>query len=98
MATALSAGIPKRVQMAILEDGLQRKTKSRPRVAVVITRISTGQLDSDNLQGSVKAILDCLRNCGLIEDDDEESISLEVRPVKAPSRKEQGTLIEITYS
>ncbi len=93
----LPNGKPELNTMGALAGGVQGKTGSRPRANVSVVRCSTRALDPDNLRGSVKAILDCLRNCGLITDDTEAAISLDVSQKKVASRKDHKTLITIEY-
>ena len=93
----LPDGKPEQHAVGALEGSVQGKTGSRTRANVSIVRCSTRALDPDNLRGSVKAILDCLRNCGLITDDTEEAITLDVSQTKAANRKDHKTLITIEY-
>jgi hypothetical protein len=88
---------PKRNQVGALVPGRSGKEKMRPRVTVRVVRCSTRTLDPDNLRGSVKALLDCLRGALLISDDTESAISLDVSQVHVNTRKEHGTKIELIY-
>lgn len=97
MAPKLPYAVPKHVALAILEDSIRRKEKSRPSVTVSVTRLSIRSLDPGNLENSPKAIIDCLRNCGLIEDDSQEHITLKVTEAHVSKKAHQGTLIEIEY-
>ncbi len=67
---------------------------SATRPCVIVTRCSCGHLDRDNLQASVKPIVDALRYAGHIAGDTERHIDLYVFQKKV-KRKEAGTLIEI---
>lgn len=98
MATEISTPIPEHVQVAALASSVPGKEGSKTRIAVRITRLAIRSLDPDNLGGSVKALLDSLRDSGLIPDDDRQSIELQVKEVKVNHRREQGTLLEIIYS
>jgi len=80
-----------------MESSLRREKGGRARVAVCVTRRSTRSLDPDNLVGSVKALLDCLRYAGIIGDDSSEEIELTVLQENVKTRKEAETLIEIEY-
>jgi hypothetical protein len=93
----LSDTKPKREPVVGLESGLRGEAESRPRVTVRIERRSTRLLDPDNLYGSVKALVDCLRASKLISDDDSQSISLVVTQSKVKTRKEHETIIELDY-
>jgi hypothetical protein len=87
------------VREAILansQDEEGSKKSAHGRVIVQITRCSTALLDSDNLGGSVKFLLDAIRYSGLIPDDDPASIELQVSQIKVARRKEVGTHIRIT--
>ena len=72
-----------------------REAQSQARPIVRITRCSTHLLDRDNLWGSVKPLLDSLRDSGLIAGDDEASIQLEVCQEKVKHLAERGTIVEI---
>jgi hypothetical protein len=53
--------------------------------------------DRDNHTASVKDLLDGLRHAGLIPDDREEDIQLEVEQEKVGTAAEEGTRVEISY-
>lgn len=95
LVAGISSAIPEHVTLAALDDRVQREKRCRPSVTVIITRFAIRRLDPSNLDA--KALLDCLRNCGLIEDDDEDSINFEIHQVKVHKVAHQGTKIEITY-
>jgi hypothetical protein len=62
---------------------------------ICITRIAAGKgLDPDNLAGGCKQLVDAIRDAGLIEDDDEASVSIEY--VQRPPRdgEAKGTQID----
>jgi hypothetical protein len=80
-----------------VESSVLGETKSRPRVVVRIERRSTRLLDPDNLYGSVKPLVDCIRAAKLIADDDSLSISLVVTQSKVKTRKEHETIVELDY-
>ena len=67
------------------------------RAHVSIVRCSTRSLDPDNLRGSVKELIDCLRYARLITDDTEAAISLDVSQEKVVSRKDHKTKLVIEY-
>lgn len=67
---------------------------SPARVAVIITRCSTGRLDRDNLWAATKAVGDALRYAGYITGDTESDIEL-IAFQKKVKRADVGTLIEI---
>ena len=69
----------------------------RGRVVVCFTRVTLRPLDPDNHGGSVKAVLDCLREAfpDLIRDDSPEDIDLELRQVRCSTKDEQGTFVEV---
>ena len=83
--------------MEALDNSVHREAQSSARTIVSIVRASTRSLDQDNLVGSVKSLLDCLRLARLIRDDTTEAIELHVSQVKVKTRKEQGTLVQIEY-
>lgn len=88
---------PELPEGATLGGLAQTKNGCRQRVIVRITRVSLGYLDTDNLYASAKPMLDCLRESGLIADDNPKDIHLEVRQIQAARRKEVGTYVEIIY-
>jgi hypothetical protein len=88
---------PEQNPVGALDSGLLRETESGARVVVRIERRSTNLLDPDNLTGSVKSLLDCLRAAKLIHDDDSQSITLSVTQSKVKTRKEAGTFVELIY-
>jgi hypothetical protein len=83
--------------MVGLESGVLGEAESRPRVTVRIERRSTRLLDPDNLYGSVKSLVDCLRAAKLIVDDDSQSISLVVTQSKVKTRKDHETIVTLDY-
>lgn len=84
---------------------LERDTSNAPLEAVEGQKGAAGRLlirfvsvrkrllDPDNL--SEKWLLDCLRNCGAIEGDEPEEISLETGQRKVEKGEAEFTLIEI---
>lgn len=79
-------------------DGLPQGEETRPqRARVCIKRHGLRALDRENLWGGTKAIVDCLKESGLIVDDSEEWIDLEVRQEQVHDRAHRRTEIEITY-
>lgn len=89
--------VAERDSLGALEQGSTRKETGRARVVVRITRYSTRSLDPDNLYGSVKPLLDCLRYAGLVANDTEEAINLQVFQDPVKTRKEHHTRIELIY-
>ena len=59
---------------------------------VTIERHSSGALDVDNLYGSLKVLLDELRDFELIKNDDQKNIELAARNVKS-KRKDAKTVV-----
>ena len=88
---------PERIPVGQLEGGVRGETESRPRVVVRIERRSIRMLDPDNLYGSCKAVLDCMRAAKLIDDDDSKSIALSVIQSKVKTRKEHETIVDLDY-
>lgn len=89
--------VPELESVGGMEGSLRGEEKSRPRVTVRIERRSTRLLDPDNLYGSVKSLVDCLRAAKLIVDDNSQSISLVVSQSKVKTRKEHETVVELDY-
>jgi len=70
-----------------------RETRHPSRIHVHVVSFRTRLCDPDNL--CPKYFVDCLRYAGIIPNDREEDISLEVRQVKVSSKTEERTEIEI---
>lgn len=75
----------------------KRETKSNGRAHVRITAYTVRPRDSDNLAGGCKHLIDCLREIGLIRNDDPASITLEVGQKKVDSFIQEKTLLQITH-
>ena len=67
------------------------------RVTVRIKSSRSRLLDTDNLIGGVKYFVDGLRHAGLIHDDREEDIILEVSQAKVSKKEKEKTEIELIY-
>ena len=62
---------------------------------IKIERLFTGRqkaMDPDNLVGSVKFLLDGMRSCGVISDDNPECISLEVHQRRTDTKAIRVTI------
>lgn len=77
------------VGLAILTQ--KHRDQAYPRAQVTIDRRSRGQLDKDNLYGSVKPVIDALRHACVLLDDSPDHITLTV----TQSRGTPLTRIEI---
>jgi hypothetical protein len=97
VVTGISNSFSKYPLSPALEQDDGGKTKGAARALVRIERRSRRLLDPDNLWGSVKPILDCLRLSKLIVGDGPDQIRLEVAQTKVKSAKEIGTFVEIEY-
>ena len=101
LAQAVAAGVPHGEPQPnpwpALERILRRQADSGRRIVVRVTRITTQPLDPDNHSGSVKALLDCIRQAfpSLVPDDSPEIIDLQLQQVRCDHENEQGTLVEI---
>ena len=71
--------------------------KNPGRVIVCVESSRCRLLDPDNLVGGVKYFIDGLRHSGLIYDDRQEDIILRVSQKKVAKRKEEKTIISLTY-
>lgn len=80
-----------------LDGAATRKEKSVERVVVRFTCFRVRLLDTDNAYGSVKDVVDGLRNAHLVRDDSPTEIKLEVEQVKVGSFAQQKTVIELIY-
>lgn len=95
MASALPNPKPQRIQSRTLPPPYEVETRSETRIGVRITRRACQLLDDDNLYGGAKPLIDCLREFGLIPEDDTKTIKLECRQVRVQNRKQEGTEIEV---
>ena len=100
-AKAVAAGVShaesERDEGTPLEPIPPAQAVGRGRVVVCFTRVTTRPLDPDNHGGSVKAVLDCLREAfpDFVRDDSPEDIDLELRQVRCSRKDEQGTFVEV---
>lgn len=100
-AKTLDAGVShsvfERDERAPLEPIPPTQARGSGRVVVCFTRVTLRPLDPDNHGGSVKAVLDCLREAfpDLIRDDSPEDIDLRLRQVRCSRKDEQGTFVEV---
>jgi hypothetical protein len=97
VASSVHVPITQHPLSAALEQDDGGKAQSAARALVRIERRSTRMLDPDNLWGSVKPVIDCLRVAKLIPGDGPDQIRLEVAQTKVKSTKEVGTYVEIEY-
>ncbi len=86
---------PQRVAAPALVSAATRKKESVGRIAVRFVGFRVRLLDADNHAGSVKHLLDGLREYGVIADDDLKTISLTTEQVKVATFKEERTEIEL---
>jgi hypothetical protein len=80
-----------------LEQSDEGKASGTGRPRVCFSLLRTRLLDTDAKYGSVKDVLDGLAYAGLIPGDREDQITLEVQQVKVAHRKDESTVIQITY-
>lgn len=73
------------------------ETQSAGRTALRFTLCRVRLLDPCAKYGSCKALIDGLRYAGIIFNDREEDITLEVHQAKVAHFAEEKTVIEITY-
>lgn len=86
---------PKRTDGRALVGLPSAEAGNRQSHRVRIERRSVAPLDADNFAGGCKALIDCLRQSGIIEDDDPESLEVTFAQVRVRHKREEGTLIEI---
>ena len=79
-----------------LVRGNEGKAQSTVRIALVFTLRRVRLLDPCAKYGSCKALIDGLRYAGILYDDREEDITLEVNQEKVRHFKDEETLISIT--
>lgn len=68
------------------------------RINLVITNFTISTMDRDNLYGSAKPIIDALRDVGLIKDDTEEYLNLEVKQEVVEKKERQRVEMEINQT
>lgn len=88
---------PKRHKKTTLGGSIRREKESvgRPTVRFIGYRIR--RTDPDNFAGSVKDLLDGLRQAGVIDDDRVQDIILQTEQEKVCSKAKERTEIEIIY-
>jgi Holliday junction resolvase RusA-like endonuclease len=82
------------VGSATLKRELQEQAMTR-RVRVRITIHHSRRYDEDNIYGSIKPVLDALRNVGYIHDDNRKWIDLELRQEDGRNTMERKTVVEL---
>jgi hypothetical protein len=81
------------------EAFLEQATLPRPRYdksTVVVKFYAIRQFDRDGAYHAAKPVIDGLTNSGIIVDDSQDHIDLEVRQIKVKHREEERVEIEIT--
>ena len=74
---------------------LRMVVEKRPRVRVEVTVFRKRPLDPDNLTGSLKPVLDGMKNLGLIVDDSKEWIELGPTKQERARGMREATVIEL---
>ena len=86
---------PERSNGQALELPASGENQSQARLVVCIIRRSIRLLDADNFAGGCKPLIDQLRYCNLIPNDDPGSIELIFRQEQVRHKNEEGTAISI---
>lgn len=86
---------PQPSEREALEHLPEREAGHGPRYHVRIERHAPRPLDEDNLKGGCKALVDCLREAGIIPDDAPDVCRIEAVNVRS-TRATQGTRIIVT--
>lgn len=86
------------IEVGSLEQSSQRNENRKDKAHVRFTIRRRRLLDPDNAYASIKDLLDGLRDAGLILDDSEKRITLEVNQEKSSNGHQEETIIEIEYS
>lgn len=92
---ALRSFKPKRTGRPPLVGKAPGKETGDVRVALRITQCRARLLDEDNLTGSVKRLVDCLCEVGLIPGDAPAQTSIHVSQAKVQHYTEQKTIVDI---
>lgn len=93
----LSNPVPQHNPIIPLVKPPQTQTKRKNRVALRIERVATKLQDFDNFVGGTKPLTDQLRYLGIIPDDDPASIIAHYSQQKCKHKKDEKTIIQITY-
>lgn len=80
-----------------LVSTLQGSQASKGRIGICFTSHRVRLLDRDNLYGGGKCLLDRCVEAGLLPGDTEAQAEVEWRQVKVRTKKDEMTVIEITY-
>jgi hypothetical protein len=97
----LRSAVPQSDAPLALEPKARGKNQSalradqRPRVRIEVRRAYL--CDQDNLVGGTKVLIDCLRDVGLIKEDNPQAIDLEIHQLKVSCRQREGTIVTIDY-
>ena len=83
---------------AALDDLPPREKGRRPRAHLRIERRSCRPLDLDNFAGGCKALIDCLREAQIIDDDDPESVEITFTQTRVKTRAEEGTALSVSWA
>lgn len=75
------------------KEGDELRGSGRHHIRIVSKRVRL--CDADNLVGGVKHLIDALRLCRVIPEDDPQSITLEVSQEKVSSYSKEETWVEI---
>lgn len=96
-APSLPHAEPQQKPVQPLDCSSPGETPGPQRALVRIKRFGTRLLDEgDNLPGSAKPLVDCLKEAGLIHDDTREWLELEVTQERVPAGQER-TEVEILW-
>lgn len=69
--------------------------KATGKVKLVITSVREKFLDTDNLWGGVKDLLDAMQDLGVILNDNPTMLELDVRQIKSQGQRSGQTILEI---
>ena len=75
----------------------QGPVRTDGRITVRITIARCKPCDPDNAIGGIKPLIDALRHSGLIPEDSNEAIRLEVEQVKAGKKAEENVSVTLQY-
>src|SRR5215469_613517 len=72
----------------------KEKSNVRPVIRIVMYRVRL--LDKDNAYGATKALVDCLREIGIISGDSTEDIDLRVSQIKVDHFNQEKTEVKLS--
>ena len=93
----MGAALPKRVSTCTLDSGAESKASGCVRPSIRIKRCAIKLLDTDNLHGSCKYLVDAICRAFLGSGDSELEVDIEITQQKVNHNKDIETIVEIEW-